>query len=64
MYHLTDGDFKSVYDRHFNYGEGDFPLSELFGLIPEGQMITNEAKKSSQDNLDDFVADVNFIKAL
>ncbi len=57
IYHLTDGDYLSELDSHLHYGAGSFPLKKLFALIPDGGMVTNEAKRFYADNLDEFVED-------
>ncbi|OHD15302.1 MAG: hypothetical protein A2086_01525 [Spirochaetes bacterium GWD1_27_9] len=59
MYHLTDGDFDGVYDKHLHFGNGSFPIKQILKLIPPDSLITNEAKKDSNDNLLDFVKDID-----
>ena len=61
IFHLTDGDFYGINDKHLNYGMGNYPLRDLIKLIPEQSMVTNEAIKASQDKLDDFIDDYNFL---
>ncbi len=62
MYHLTDGDFNGLYDRHDHVGKGSFPVKDVLGLLPDGSMITNEAVKDSKSNLDDFVRDIKILQ--
>ncbi len=57
MYHLTDGDYRSEEDHHDRYGEGDFPLRELIGCIPDGTRVTDEAKRRDPNSLEDYVQD-------
>lgn len=57
LYHLTDGDFTSELDSHLHYGEGSFPLKELLELVPDTAWITNEAKRLSNNSLDEFKND-------
>jgi deoxyribonuclease IV len=64
LYHLTDGDYKSPFDRHMHYGQGNFPLKELFSMVPSGSSVTNEAVKDSKVNLDDFQRDMDQLKKL
>ncbi|MGC8764793.1 MAG: sugar phosphate isomerase/epimerase family protein [Brevinematia bacterium] len=64
MYHLTDGDFKGVYDSHLHYGEGTFPLKKFVEFIPDNSFVTNEAVKNHNDSLLDFKKDIDFIKSL
>lgn len=61
VYHLTDGVYKSELDSHLHYGEGSFPLKELLALVPDGGMVTNEAKRFSVDNLFEFKRDSSFL---
>ena len=60
VYHLTDGDYKSELDSHLHYGAGSFPLKELLALVPDGGMVTNEAKRKRIDNLIEFFDDSAF----
>lgn len=62
MYHLTDGDYNSPYDSHQHYGKGSFPLKQLFAMVPADSFVTNEAVKDSKSDLDDFIADIFYIK--
>ena len=64
IYHLTDGDYTGLYDRHDHYGEGSYPMERLAGMVPGGSFITNEAVKNSPDNLDDFVRDIDILRGL
>lgn len=64
VYHLTDGDYESELDSHLHYGEGSFPLKKLLALVPDGAMVTNEAKRSNPENLGEVKADSEFLKSL
>ena len=64
IYHLTDGAFSSEFDSHLHYGEGDFPLKDLLTMVPDGGMVTNEAKRSRTDSIEDFRKDSLFLKKL
>ena len=44
MFHLTDGDYFSEYDTHYHYGKGNYPIRELFNMVPVNSKITNEAR--------------------
>ena len=57
VYHLTDGDYKSEIDSHYHYGRGTFPLKELLTFVPDGGMITNEAKRENMTTLKEFYQD-------
>ncbi len=62
VYHLTDGDFQSELDSHLHYGAGSFPLKELLAFVPDGGMVTNEAKRICCQNLHEFYKDSINIK--
>lgn len=62
LFHLTDGDYNSVYDSHYNFGKGNFPIKEIISRIPNGSMITNEAKRNFNDDLQDFAKDIKYLK--
>lgn len=62
VYHLTDGDYSSEFDSHLHYGEGSFPLQELLSIVPDGGMVTNEAKRSVIENLEEFRQDCSVLK--
>ena len=64
VYHLTDGDFNSELDSHLHYGAGAFPLKELLSLVPDGGMVTNEAKRFDTNRLNEFKEDSDFLKTL
>jgi endonuclease IV len=64
MFHFTDGDYKSVTDQHLHFGKGSFPLQEMTVLFAENARITNEAKKDSEENLDDFVRDMEILSKI
>ena len=64
MYHLTDGNYKSQYDSHLHFGEGDYPIKKILKLIKNDSTITNEAKKNSSENLDDFKKDMEYLKKI
>lgn len=64
LFHLTDGDYKSEMDSHLNYGKGSFPLAQLLSLVPDGMMITNEAKRRDADSLRGTVEDFEWIRKI
>jgi len=64
IYHLTDGDYSSETDRHDPYGGGNFPLQEFLARIPDGARVTDEAKRISRTDLQEFVADHVYIDSL
>ncbi|MDD5929212.1 MAG: TIM barrel protein [Spirochaetales bacterium] len=57
IYHLTDGDYSSEFDSHLHYGSGTFPLKDFLSFVPEGGMVTNEAKRFNAENLEEFKED-------
>lgn len=64
MYHLTDGKYESQYDSHLHFTEGNYPIKDILKLIKDNSIITNEAKKDSFENLDDFISDMKYLKNL
>ncbi|MBQ3800457.1 MAG: TIM barrel protein, partial [Treponema sp.] len=64
VYHLTDGDYQCELDSHLHYGEGSFPLTELLALVPDGGMVTNEAKRLDSTNLGEFLGDSEAFRSL
>ena len=64
VYHLTDGDYTSEFDSHLHYGDGTFPLKNLLSFVPNDGMVTNEAKRSNPDNLEEFKTDSDFMVKL
>lgn len=64
VYHLTDGDYASELDSHLHYGAGSFPLKDLLALVPDGGMVTNEAKREDGASLEEFRRDALFLRHL
>lgn len=64
MYHLTDGDYFSEYDRHDHIGKGSYDIKSILKLIPHGKMITVETVKDAKDTLADFEEDIKAIEAI
>lgn len=64
MHHLTDGKFDSIYDRHDHFGAGDYNIPNIVRLLPHGSVITVETDKDSTEHLDDFVADISYLKSV
>ncbi|MEQ8189543.1 MAG: sugar phosphate isomerase/epimerase family protein [Candidatus Eremiobacterota bacterium] len=61
IYHLTDGDYNGLYDRHDHFGYGNFPIEEILNILLPDSYITVETIKDSIDNLSDFVSDINYL---
>jgi deoxyribonuclease IV len=62
VFHLSDGKKESEKDMHLNFGKGDFDIPKIIRLIPTGTLLSVETEKKSKNNLDDFVADVFYLK--
>lgn len=62
MFHLTDGDYESVYDRHDHLGRGNYDINKIVNLIPQGKRVTVETVKDSNESLADFEEDITCIK--
>ncbi len=64
IYHITDGDIDGVIDNHLNFGKGTYPLKELFALLPESAMVTNEANKDFSRGLEDYRSDLVQLRSM
>lgn len=64
MFHLTDGDKDNVFDEHNHIGSGNYDFTKIINMLPHNAMITVETDKDSQENLDDFVADIEKLRIL
>ncbi|MBF0328716.1 MAG: TIM barrel protein [Nitrospirae bacterium] len=64
IFHLTDGDYHSAYDRHDHIGEGNYDIKAIMKLIPDGNKVTVETVKDYKDRLNDFEDDICNIKCL
>lgn len=62
LFHLTDGDYNSEYDKHLHFGKGNYPIKDIIKLIPNDSFITIESEKKYIDKLDDFIEDINYLK--
>ena len=63
MFHISDGEINGTQDKHYNIGKGTFDFNTLFSIIPENAIISVETEKSSKDNLDDFIYDMELLKS-
>lgn len=61
MYHLADGDFKDVYDKHEHIENGNFNFKEILASIPNNARITVETIKNSKKDLKDFNKDIEML---
>lgn len=64
MFHLTDGDYESVYDRHDHIGKGNYDIKKIVALIPKWMKVTVETVKDFKDSLTDFEEDIKAIKGM
>ena len=64
MYHLTDGLFNSVYDRHEHFGKGNYNIKNILSLLPTGSLMTIETDKDSLENLNDFEQDIIYLNSM
>lgn len=62
VYHLSDNDKASVYDAHLHFGDGNFEFDKILNIIDTKKPIAIETTKDSQENLDDFYADCQFLR--
>jgi sugar phosphate isomerase/epimerase len=59
MYHVSDGDYEGVADKHLSLGRGDYRLDELMRFVPVDAMVTLETEKD--ENLRLFQEDVRIL---
>ena len=64
MFHLVDNKYDSVYDKHYHFGQGNYPIKKIIDLLPKECLITLETYKDSNENLEDFLADAKKIKPI
>lgn len=65
MFHMTDIlDITSEYDSHPHLGKGELNISKILKIIPKDAIITFETVKNSQNDLNDFIEDMEYLKAL
>lgn len=64
MFHLTDGIYEAIYDKHLHFNDGNYPVEKFVKSFIYDTLITNESPKSSLDNLDDFERDITILKGL
>ncbi len=63
MYHLTDGEYSSELDHHKMYGTGDFPMREFLKLIPDNSKVSNEAERSDNNSIRDYLIDREWVES-
>lgn len=63
-YHLSDNFIDTEIDKHLHFGQGDYDLKKIFDIIDADKNIAIETNKDSEDNLDDFVEDIKWLKNL
>lgn len=61
MFHLTDGEKDGIFDRHYHFGKGNYIIRGITDLLPKDAIITVETVKDSEDNLNDFIRDIEFL---
>lgn len=64
MFHLSDGKADGVYDSHDHFGKGSYDIKAILKLIPENASVTIETVKDSQNDLEDFVGDVEYLRGV
>ena len=62
--HISDGVLDNYYDEHLHLGHGNFPLAKILTMLNKkvSNKIVIESNKNSQDNLEDFEADVYYLR--
>lgn len=64
MFHISDGEFNSQFDKHINIGMGDFPIDKILNMITPGSFITLEVPKNYKNSLSDFCDDVSIVRKI
>ena len=62
MYHLSDLQADSDIDQHLHFGDGSLPIREIVSRLPSDAFVSIETKRDSDDNLNDFQGDVEWLR--
>jgi len=54
MFHLGDGDYDSLVDKHMHLGHGNMPLNKFIAFLSQGAIITLETPNDFSRGLCDF----------
>lgn len=63
-YHFSDNFVDSERDSHLHFGKGNYDFKKILEIIDMSKNVAIETRKDSQENLDDFVADVKWLNSL
>lgn len=64
IFHLTDGDICSIFDKHEHFGNGNYNIKEILNILPYDSMITVETVKNSKESLVDFQEDITYLRKI
>lgn len=64
VFHLTDGDYNGIYDRHDHFGKGNYTIMDIIAILPSNSYITVETIKDFHDSLSDFEKDMITLKEI
>lgn len=64
IYHLTDGIYQGVYDRHDHFGDGNYNIKDVLSFLPGGALVTVETDKDSLENLNDYEKDIAYLQSI
>ena len=64
IFHLSDGNVETRDDDHEHLGKGNYDLAKMASMIPTDSYVSIETKKASNENLDDFREDVEFLRRI
>lgn len=63
MFHLCDAlRLDDELDTHTQLGKGVLDLKKIARLMPQNAIVSIETDKASKENLNDFIADSNYLK--
>lgn len=60
IYHVSDSDYAEK-DSHQHLGSGELDLPKIIKMLPVDCLVTLETPKNSQNDLDDFIQDTEFL---
>jgi sugar phosphate isomerase/epimerase len=65
VYHLCDGDINVAEDKHFHYGEGNYPLPHFLNdFTADDAYITMETGSGIQQHNDLWIKDYEYLKSI
>lgn len=63
-YHLSDNFIDNEYDKHLHFGQGNYNIKRILGIINTSKNIAIETNKNNSDDLEDFIKDRDYLYKL